>query len=48
MLIDPNIIMPKCKDCKLIENMNGKKGQCYGFRIPDVRLNIECKFFKDK
>ncbi|MBU4124569.1 MAG: hypothetical protein KKI14_03850 [Nanoarchaeota archaeon] len=41
-------MMVKCKNCKLLKNIAGKKGQCYGFKVPDVRVDIECKFFEDR
>jgi hypothetical protein len=40
--------MVRCKDCKLLKDIRGKKGICYGFKVPDARIDIECKFFKDR
>lgn len=40
--------MVKCKNCKLLKNHKGRKGLCYGIKIPDVRVDIECKFFEEK
>lgn len=40
--------MARCKDCKLAKNLKGVKAECYGIKIPDVRVDIECKFFEKK
>lgn len=40
--------MVTCKECKNIKKVKGRKGNCYGYNIHNIKLDIECKFFKKR